>query len=970
MRHLILGLLLTTCSLASAADQFALVTLGELEVEGEPLPQEFDHLYQADLNHQPVPVVIVGGEAWLSSELEENSTKRGFSLVPQLPIAVRASIVPVKGRLVIPLPKGEQRVVRFTVPASKLTAKPSWQWQLTAALVDRELIAQRVPGAAWFRQRLASNGIAERPRSTDETGRTRVDDLEQLMDLVGGTRAIAENLALDRRLLLTGGSHAIVRLNEGETLSQRLVEEGVVNEPAVRALNHLDNGPVAVGTLVLIPTRDSPANALTLKANMPTVMMAADEPITGLPGIDTPAIDWKKHPFGAVVADPAAALIPEDQHAVFAADLPALFSVMDAVDQLGTPLRSLVEDGSIDADIGARYRRQLCLDASDLAKLLGPTLVQQLALTGSDPFVRSGSDLAVIFTPKQPALLLAALGSRQEAALISAKATRSQGTLGGTAWSAVTTPDREICSYVATVSGQIIVTNSLVCLQRLADTAAGKIPPLGGTSDYRFFRNRYPATQGGVLAVLSDATIRRWSSAAWRIGDARRQQAAARLAGLAIAAGDWVVEGRGAVPATITDPLLGTVDFTTRLGVRHVRSSIYNTVAFLTPLSEAVATTPNTATAPEAAAYRQWLAGYRRAWSRAFDPIAIQVVADAERIATDVTVMPLSRQSDMREFVELTRGGALVAGAGDPHIGSLVQLALAIDLKSHLGRQADQTLSGIGAKLGLDPLRWIGSWASIGLEGDDAWLKAQPADDDGGNFTRELTDLPVLVHIPSRDPLALAAFMTGIRGMSEQAAPGLVTWGTRTRDGHSYVAITPAEGSGMPSLFYATTVDALILSANENTLLQALLRHAQKPPAAVPWLGDHVGLRLAPPVQLLKIYSRLNHYDDPLRQVRLRSWSQLTLLSSLAARFPNTDPAIAWQRLTGERPRCAGGKGYSADADGFFSSNVYGAPWHPAGADVLPSGVAEIGEIQAGATFEDDGLRARLVLQRHAVVKP
>ena len=399
MRFIIIGFLLTTCLLASAADQYALLTLGELEVQGEPLPEQFDQTFEADLHHQSLPVVIIGGEAWLPSNQAEISDKRGLSLVHQLPIAVRSTTVPVHGRMVIPLPNGETRVVRFTVPATKLGAKPSWQWQLTAALVDRELIAQRIPGTAWFRQRLASNGIAERPQPTWENGRSRADDLEQLMELVGGTRAIAENLALDRRLLLAGGSHTIFRITEGRTLSQLLVEQGVADEAAVRVLNQLENGPVAVGTLVLVPARDSattpiipPTSPPTINADIPSVAMAADELIAGLPGIDIPAIDWKKHPFGAVVADPAAAVIPEDQYAIFASDLPALFSVMEVVDQLGTPLRSIAEEGSVDANVGARYRRQLCLDASDLAKLIGPTMVQQLALTGSDPFLRSGTD--------------------------------------------------------------------------------------------------------------------------------------------------------------------------------------------------------------------------------------------------------------------------------------------------------------------------------------------------------------------------------------------------------------------------------------------------------------------------------------------------------------------------------------------------------------------------------------------------
>lgn len=953
MRHAFLLLILAYCPI-HAAERFALVTLGELQIEGAPLPERLDDTPRGERDRISLPVLIDGGEAWLPSHDDEFFGSNAFADVRQATLAVRATTAQVHGRLLLPV--GDTvRVVRFTVPEARLTDAPSWQWRLTAALVDRALIRSHAPGSAWFRQRLAANGIAERASLEWEGRSARDNDLERLMELVGGGRAVAENLALGHALNLPGSGYDIIRISAEQTFSDRVRQvEG--DEAAIRKLNQLGAGPVAAGTLVLLPERTFGVNP---QAPAPAAPEPAKElppvPMADLPGIDVPAIDWSKHPAPAVTADPAAAVIPEDQHAIFAPDLPTLFATIDAIDQHGTPLQALSEDGSGDARIGERYRRQLCLDASDLAKLLGPTLVQQLALTGSDPYLRSGSDLAVILTPKQPALLLAALAARQEAAIQSAKAVRSQGSAGNTPWTAVMTPDRGISSYLATVGEQVVVTNSLAGLTRLVDTVAGKHPALAGTADYRFFRSRYPASEGGLLAVLSDATIRRWSSAAWRIGDARRQQAAARLTALAIAEGDWVVTGAGKQPAVIHDPLLGDVDFS----AGRPRSSVYNTVAFLTPLIESL---PTTATTAEAAAYRQWLDGYRRQWSRSFDPIGLRLQVDAARIATDVTVMPLSRQTDLREFLQLTRGGALVAGAGDPHAGSLVHLALALDLKSQFGRQAGATLSGFGKQLGVDPLRWIGGWATLGLEADEAWLASAPPA--GGDFSQHFTDLPLLLHIPSRDPLALAAFLTGIRSMAEQSAPGLVTWETRTRDGKTYVAVVPAAGNGMPSLYYATTADALILSAKEETLVQAMQRHAVKPPSSVPWLGTHVGLRLAPPAQLLRLYRRFNEHDDPILVVQQRSWANLTLLTCLAARYPTIDPVIAWERLTGERPLCAGGGIYRADADGFFASTVYGSPSRPAGGDILPPGVQAIGEIEAGATFEDDGVRARLIMQR------
>ena len=52
-----------------------------------------------------------------------------------------------------------------------------------------------------------------------------------------------------------------------------------------------------------------------------------------------------------------------------------------------------------------RYQRQLGLPLSTLARLLGPTLVKSVALTGSDPSFPLGTDVAVLLETPQPATL-------------------------------------------------------------------------------------------------------------------------------------------------------------------------------------------------------------------------------------------------------------------------------------------------------------------------------------------------------------------------------------------------------------------------------------------------------------------------------------------------------------------------------------------------------------------------------------
>ena len=50
----------------------------------------------------------------------------------------------------------------------------------------------------------------------------------------------------------------------------------------------------------------------------------------------------------------------------------------------------LAEPRSTSARTFERYQQQLCLPLSGLARLLGPTVVQSVAMTGSDPYFPHG----------------------------------------------------------------------------------------------------------------------------------------------------------------------------------------------------------------------------------------------------------------------------------------------------------------------------------------------------------------------------------------------------------------------------------------------------------------------------------------------------------------------------------------------------------------------------------------------------
>ena len=160
------------------------------------------------------------------------------------------------------------------------------------------------------------------------------------------------------------------------------------------------------------------------------------------------------------------------------------------------------------------------------------------------------------------------------------------------------------------------------------------------------------------MAFLSDATIRRWCGPRWRIADSRRIRARAVLAELQASQLDALVT-KTVKPGHIhTDlPILGGGELT--LTPAGVASSTFGTLDFMTPVAE---TPLEEVSQAEADAYRNWRDGYQRNWSWGFDPIALRISLGKEKLAADMTVMPLILNSEYREFVSPRPGRQVWAG--------------------------------------------------------------------------------------------------------------------------------------------------------------------------------------------------------------------------------------------------------------------------------------------------------------------
>jgi hypothetical protein len=698
-----------------------------------------------------------------------------------------------------------------------------------------------------------------------------------------------------------------------------------------------------------------------------------DRPLTVAPGTDAPralsslkGVSIAPLDYTRLVIDPhpmvdaLAERIPADQHALFFPSFTALTESLNQADTLGTEFASLAGEG--DAGSCERYQRQLCLEMDSFSRTVGPAVITSVACTGSDPYLRVGSDVALLFASAHAELLQRYLTSRQVAAITAnAAVTKAvSGSMGGVSYLGAVSDDRSICSYLATIQGVVVVTNSLAQLKRLIAVGTPELPALSDAPEYRFFRDRYRSTsQELAFLVISDSCIRRWCSPRWRIADSRRTRAAAVLAELQARRIDHQVEGDVAALSALQGIDLGSVSY---VGM-NAHSSSYGSLGFMTPINEC---TMDQVTSGEAAAYDHFRDNYQRSWGRWFDPVAMRLYRTAHGLGIDLSVLPLISDSSYQPLLDVIGHASISSAQGDRHAGSLLHAVMAIDQSSATFRQGTDLLSGMTTTLGLEPLSWMGSSVALYADEDPIWSHLEVADGSATSIERNLAHLPIALNIAVKNPLKLMVFLTTMHGLIDQSAPGLVTWDTRTYAEQPYVKISTTEAASQMlqqpdqvSLFYVATPEALIFSLREDVLQRAIDRllarraAAKNPGTAAPpaeWLGEHLACTSSPqaPAIIAGWFA-----DDLRKRARESSWKMLPILNEWHRLFPGQDPMQVQEALWGTRPSAAdGGSFVWNESWQTMESTVYGHPGEPRPGPLVPSFLAPLAGCETGLTFQ------------------
>lgn len=695
------------------------------------------------------------------------------------------------------------------------------------------------------------------------------------------------------------------------------------------------------------------ADNLALTRNLVVSDSAAESKknvqLSTIQGVKTKAIQWQPQPD--VTIDPLSLSVPYDQHILISPSLAHLDRLITLLESDGSPLAQSFTVRNPFRQLPTRYKKQMGLDFSLAKAAILP--VKSVALTGSDPFFPTGTDLAVILESDKPQILYQLLH-----AALTTKAKSHSAKYSNTLHSnnckhaGYSTPDRAFSSHILCFGNTVVITNSLNQARRLLQVHSSKIPSLGDSDEYRFFRHRYPLTdkKAGYI-FLSDACIRRWCGPRLRIAASRRNRAIAALQHLTskqLNAEELGEDYRS---------LLGTVVSADDV----VHSTELGSLPFMLPIAELDI---SHVTQAEKDAYEQWREGYESGWQNVFDPIAVSFDLTDDACQLDLSVLPLSINSEYREFIEIVGQGRLSLPSQLSHPESVMMFSCVLDKETDVFRKFAQQMTSMMPNLKVNPLAWMAGSVSIYADQSSFWKLLPHASNLSSIDTSFLRDLHCAIRLESESSIKLALFLTALKGLSNSAAPDSFLWQTKKHGKRSYVAVSSDDNDLDFTIYYATTPTALLISLNENMLKRAIDREISLSKKDIAKTSN-THLFLEGFASRFLAVSALDGLSLEASR-KQQSWRAIPILNQWKRNFPDADPLDFHRQHFGEDIFCPGGQGYRWNtAEMTMESVVYG---HPASLDSLPPKskhlLTRLNYMTSSLVFEDGGLRLKLKLQK------
>lgn len=223
-------------------------------------------------------------------------------------------------------------------------------------------------------------------------------------------------------------------------------------------------------------------------------------------------------------------------------------------DRHGGDIAQMVTLRGVAFDSTGKIERLLNTKTTEVAKLFGESVIEDMAIVGRDLYLQEGPSMGVLFRAKNRLLLLSSFQSERSAEqkrLASVGAKIEQLKIRGRDVSFLHTPDMRLRSFMVAEGSQVLITSSRAMVERFLEVADGAVP-LSATSSFLAARELLPTqNQYSIFAYLSPEFLRGLLSPQYQIELRRRTQAQAALDLVEMA--DWTAKSEGLEAKTVEE---------------------------------------------------------------------------------------------------------------------------------------------------------------------------------------------------------------------------------------------------------------------------------------------------------------------------------------------------------------------------------------------------------------------------------
>lgn len=444
-----------------------------------------------------------------------------------------------------------------------------------------------------------------------------------------------------------------------------------------------------------------------------------------------PAI--KSHPFKEMLQGrrpkvfPVTGLIPYDNYYCHFSSISKEIAASDLFKQWGGSLLRAMTVSARDSDLPSRYMNQLCVDMSALTRLFGDFVIGEVAITGGDPFLKEGTDVALIIEVKSRGIFdRMTNGYIKNILRDNRDAKSSESEYEGISIRSIVTPDRRISSHSVYLGQYKVNSNSMDLLKLIIDTFSKRRKSMADNLDLQYMRTIFPGTaeaEDGFI-YLSDSFIRKLLSAQWKIEAQRRIVCQNHLRMIANAGTMYLTEMRKepSIKSLIGEKYLSSkVERCPDGGAYSLDESgrafctVHNCLQYCTPIS---GISFDKVAESEASDYKQFVSRYSRYWSRFFDPIGIRLRL-GDRIEAETCILPLIENSIYNQLREIIGGEPVHLNSQVLTDHTIVSIMSKLNIESNqvngIRRWMQREISSLSPEIN----KWVGESLSVGFYDSD-----------------------------------------------------------------------------------------------------------------------------------------------------------------------------------------------------------------------------------------------------------